>query len=65
MRTLRGSSLEWTGRTEEVPLRELIAVAVDVGKSSPVAMAIACDFSGRVLLPAVEFPLTRRVCSRR
>ena len=57
MRTLRGSSLEWTARTEEVPLRELIAVPVDVGKSS--AMVMACDFTGRVLLPAVEFPLTR------
>ena len=57
MRTLSGSSLEWTARTEEVPLRELIAVPVDVGKSS--AMVMACDFSGRVLLPAVEFALTR------
>lgn len=56
MRTLRGSSLEWTARTEEVPLRELIAVPVDVGKSS--AMVMACDFTGRVLLPAVEFPMT-------
>jgi transposase len=54
---LSGSSLEWTARTEEVPLRELIAVPVDVGKSS--AMVMACDFSGRVLLPAVEFALTR------
>jgi hypothetical protein len=57
VRTLSGSSLEWTARTEEVPLRELIAVPVDVGKSS--AMVMACDFSGRVLLPAVEFALTR------
>jgi hypothetical protein len=57
MQTLRGSSLEWTARTEEVPLRELIAVPVDVGKSS--AMVMACDFTGRVLLPAVEFALTR------
>ena len=57
MRTLRGSSVEWTARTEEVPLRELIAVPVDVGKSS--AMVMACDFTGRVLLSAVEFPLTR------
>lgn len=57
MRTLRGSSLEWTARTEEVPLRELIAVPVDVGKSS--AMVMACDFTGRVLLPAVEFAMTR------
>ena len=44
-------------RTEEVPLRELVAVPVDVGKSS--AMVMACDFTGRVLLPAVEFALTR------
>jgi len=57
MRALRGSSLEWTSRTEEVPLRELIAVPVDVGKST--AMVMACDFTGRVLLAAVEFPLTR------
>jgi hypothetical protein len=57
MRALRGSSLERTARTEEVPLRELIAVPVDVGKSS--AMVMACDFTGRVLLPAVEFALTR------
>ena len=57
MRTLRGSSLEWTARVEEVPLRELIAVPVDVGKSS--AMVMACDFTGRVLMPAMEFPLTR------
>jgi transposase len=54
---LSGSSLEWTARSEEVPLRELIAVPVDVGKSS--AMVMACDFSGRVLLPAVGFALTR------
>ena len=57
MQALGGSSLEWTARTEEVPLRELIAVPVDVGKSS--AMVMACDFTGRVLLPGVEFPLTR------
>ena len=57
MRALRGSSLEWTSRTEEVPLRELIAVPVDVGKST--AMVMAWDFTGRVLLAAVEFPLTR------
>jgi transposase len=57
MQSLRGCALEWTARTEEVPLRELIAVPVDVGKSS--AMVMACDFTGRVLLPAVEFALTR------
>jgi hypothetical protein len=57
MRTLRGFLLEWTARTAEVPLRELIAVPVDAGKSS--AMVMACDFTGRVLLPALEFALTR------
>jgi transposase len=57
MQTLGGSSLEWTARTEQVPLRELVAVPVDVGKSS--AMVMACDFAGRVLLNGVEFPLTR------
>ena len=48
---------EWTARTEDVPLRQLIAVAVDVGKSS--AMVMACDFTGRLLMPAVDFGLTR------
>ena len=62
MRTLRGSSLEGTARTEEIPLRELITVPVDVGKSS--AMVMACDFTGRVLLPAVEFALTRAGVAR-
>jgi hypothetical protein len=47
----------WTARSEDVPLRQLVAVPVDVGKSS--AMVMACDFAGRVLMPAVEFPLTR------
>jgi transposase len=47
----------WTARTAEVPLRQLVAVPVDVGKTS--AMMMACDFTGRVLLPAVEFRLTR------
>ena len=40
-----------------MPLRQLVAVPVDVGKAT--AMLMACDFTGRVLLPAVEFPMTR------
>jgi transposase len=53
----------WTGeqllsaRTADVPLRQLVAVPVDVGKTT--AMVMACDFTGRVLLPAVEFVMTR------
>jgi transposase len=47
----------WTALTEDVPLRQLVAVPVDVGKSSAVVMA--CDFTRRTLMPAVEFPLTR------
>lgn len=43
--------------TEDVPLRQLIAVSVDVGKSS--AMVMACDFTRRVIMPATEFLLTR------
>ena len=50
-------SRSWTARTAEVPLRQLVAVPVDVGKS--MAMLMACDFTGRVLLPAVEFAMTR------
>jgi hypothetical protein len=50
-------SMSWTVRTAEVPLRRLVAVPVDVGKTT--AMLMACDFSGRVLLPAVEFAMTR------
>jgi transposase len=49
--------MSWTARTAEVPLRQLVAVPVDVGKS--VAMLMACDFTGRVLLPAAEFAMTR------
>ena len=52
MRTIDGQVCEWTARTEEVPLRQLVAVPVDVGKSS--AMVMACDFTRRVLMPAVE-----------
>lgn len=58
MGTVNGCAARWTARTEEVPLRQLVAVPVDVGKSS--AMTMACDFTGRVLLSAVEFALTRR-----
>jgi len=50
-------SRSWSARTAEVPLRQLVAVPVDVGKTS--AMLMACDFTGRVLLPAAEFPMTR------
>jgi transposase len=35
----------------------LVAVPVDVGKTT--AMLMACDFTGRVVLPAVEFAMTR------
>ncbi len=47
----------WTARTEDLPLRQLVAVPVDVGKSS--AMVMACDFARRMVMPAMEFPLTR------
>lgn len=50
-------SVLWTARTAEVPLRQLVAVPVDVGKTT--AMLMACDFTGRVLVPAVEFAMTR------
>src|SRR5690348_11402602 len=49
--------MSWTARTAEVPLRQLVAVPVDVGKTT--AMLMACDFTGRVLVPAVEFTMTR------
>lgn len=51
------SSLGWTARTEDVPLRQLVAVPVDVGKSS--AMVMACDFTGRTVMAARKFPMTR------
>jgi len=38
-------------------LRQVVAVPVDVGKAT--AMLMACDFTGRVVLPAVEFAMTR------
>jgi transposase len=49
--------MSWTARTAEVPLRQLVAVPVDVGKTT--AMLMACDFTGRVLVPAVAFTMTR------
>jgi hypothetical protein len=51
------SSSGWAARTEDVPLRQLVAMPVDVGKSS--AMVMACDFTRRTIMPATEFPLTR------
>jgi hypothetical protein len=38
--------MSWPARTVEVPLRQLVAVPVDVGK----AMVMACDLTGRVLV---------------
>jgi transposase len=57
MRAIDEQVVEWTARSEDVPLRQLVAVPVDVGKSS--AMVMACDFTGRTIMPAVELPLTR------
>lgn len=57
MRAIDEQVVGWTARTEDVPLRQLVAVPVDVGKSS--AMVMACDFTGRTIMSAVEFPLTR------
>ena len=48
---------EWTARSEDVPLRQLIAVPVDVGKSSAAVMAV--DFTGRAVMPAVDFEISR------
>lgn len=53
-----GQLSEWTARNEDVPLRRLVAVPVEVGKSS--AKVKACDFSGRTLMPPCEFALTRQ-----
>lgn len=58
MRSTIGQVSGWSARREDVPLRLLVAVPVDVGKSS--AMVRACDFSGRVLMPPVEFAMTRQ-----
>jgi hypothetical protein len=49
--------MSWTARSAEVPLRQLVAVPVDVGKTT--GMLMACDVTGRVLVPAVEFAMTR------
>jgi len=58
VRSTIGQVSGWSARREDVPLRLLVAVPVDVGKSS--AMVRACDFSGRVLMPPVEFAMTRQ-----
>ena len=47
-----------SARTVGVPLDELIAVPVDVGKSTAVAMA--CDFAGQIIVPPLEFMLNLR-----
>jgi hypothetical protein len=57
VRAIDEQTLAWTARTEDAPLRQLVAVPVDVGKSS--AMVMACDFTGRTIMPPVQFPLTR------
>jgi hypothetical protein len=57
MRAIDEQVVGWTARTEDVPLWQLVAVPVDVGKSS--AMVMACDFTLRTIMPVVEFPLTR------
>jgi transposase len=57
MRVIDEQVVGWTALSEDVPLRQLVAVPVDVGKSS--AMVMACDFARRTIMPAVEFPLTR------
>jgi transposase len=44
-----------SARSGGVPLVELVAVPVDVGKSAAVAMA--CDFTGQVLVPSFAFTL--------
>lgn len=47
-----------SARTRGVPLEELVAVPVDVGKST--ATAMACDFSGQVLVAPFEFAVNLR-----
>jgi len=44
-----------SARTRGVPLERLVAVPVDVGKST--ATAMACDFAGQVVVPPVGFAL--------
>jgi transposase len=46
-----------SARTRGVPLGELVAVPVDVGKST--AAAMACDFAGQVIVAPFEFALNR------
>jgi transposase len=48
---------ELSARTRGVPLEELVAVPVDVGKST--AAAMVCDFTGQVLVGPFEFALNR------
>jgi transposase len=48
---------ELSSRTAGVALERLVAVPVDVGKSS--AMAMACDFTGRRLVARFEFAMDR------
>jgi transposase len=47
-----------SARTRGVPLDKLVAVPIDVGKSTAVAMA--CDFTGQVLVAPLEFTLDLR-----
>jgi hypothetical protein len=66
-------ALELTSRSVGVALDRLVAVPVDVGRSS--AMAMVVDFSGRRLAAPFEFaldragvagsPLTARIASGR
>jgi transposase len=53
----RALSSGLTARSADVPLRRLVAVAVDVGKSSSAVMA--CDFTGCMLVPPTQFAMTR------
>jgi hypothetical protein len=57
VRQIDDQMVGWTALSEDVPLRQLVVVPVDVGKSSAVVMA--CEFTRRTLMPAVEFPSTR------
>ena len=57
MRSKIGQGSGWMARSEDVPLRQLVAVPVDVGKFS--AKLQACDFSGRTLLAPCAFASAR------
>jgi transposase len=48
---------QMSARTRGVALDELVAVPIDVGKST--AAAMACDFTGQVIVPPFEFALNR------